>query len=200
MSTKKNQHFVLTTVFVAIVLLQSFIPLLGYLPLGAFVVGAYVVIVPTTAALAGALLGPRSGAIVGFFWGLASFARAFTLPGTFGGLLFSNPVTAILPRIAVGLLIGLLAQWLRSKRPVANSITYFTFGALAALLNTALVVLLTWLSFQLFPVSGYGIPAHHLLTWLIATLAFNAGFEIVANGLLVMILGRLLQPMVKSRG
>lgn len=88
MSSQKTQRFVATTLFVAIVLLQSVVPFLGSLPLGAFFLGASVTIVPMTAALAGILLGPRSGMVVGLFWGMTSWVRALTHPGTIGALIF----------------------------------------------------------------------------------------------------------------
>ncbi|GAP03679.1 ECF transporter S component [Fructobacillus tropaeoli] len=191
MSTMKTKRFVATTVFVAIVLLQSFVPFLGSLPLGAFVIGAFVTIVPMTAVLAGILLGPRSGLVVGLFWGLTSWVRNLMHPGTIGSLIFSNPVTALVPRLMVGLLAGYLAGLVLKKARLPWW-GFFLLGAFGALLNTALVILSTTVAFKLFPVSGMGIPHAHLFTWLVGILGFNSGFEMIANGLLVLLIGRVL--------
>ena len=51
----KTRQMVLTALFIAIILVQSIIPWLGYLPLGAFAVGAAVQIISVTVAI-GALI------------------------------------------------------------------------------------------------------------------------------------------------
>ncbi|MBS9334536.1 ECF transporter S component [Fructobacillus sp. M1-13] len=189
---QKNQQFVLTTMFVAIILLQSIVPFLGYVPLGAVVVGASAVILPATVALSAVLLGVRSGFIVAFFWAFYSWIRALLHPGTFGSVLFSNPLVAFVPRLLVGLMIGYLAKRFFSGR---NKPTLFLFcmGGLSAFINTAMVILLTFLSLSFLPLSGYGIPKENLLFWLISVLAFNFIFEFFVNGFLVAAIGSVLQ-------
>ncbi|MBS9336174.1 ECF transporter S component [Fructobacillus papyrifericola] len=195
---QKNQQFVLTTMFVAIILLQSAVPFLGYVPLGAVVVGASAVILPATAALAGLVLGPKSGFIVAFFWAFYSWVRALLHPGTFGALLFSNPLVAFIPRLMVGFLIGYLAKryFVGQKKPIAF---LFSLGGLAAFINTAMVILLTWLSLTILPTHAYGIPRDNLLFWLVAVLAFNFIFEFVVNGFLVAAIGSVLQGRFKLK-
>ncbi|MBS9337574.1 ECF transporter S component [Fructobacillus parabroussonetiae] len=193
MKTKKNtQLFVAQTLFVAIILLQSAVPFLGYVPLGAVVVGASAVILPATAALAAITLGPKSGFVVAFFWAFYSWIRAILHPGTFGALLFSNPFVAFIPRILVGLVIGYLAQrfFKNQLKPVWF---LFTLGGLSAFINTAIVIVLTWLSLTFLPYHGYGIPKENLFFWLVAILAFNFFFEFVMNGVLVAAIGPVLQ-------
>ncbi len=190
-SKQKNQLFVATTMFVAIILLQSMVPFLGYVPLGAVVVGASAVILPATAALAGIALGPRSGFVVAFFWATYSWLHALTHPGTFGALLFSNPLVAFVPRLLVGVIIGYLAKrfFIDREKPVWF---LFTMGALAAFINTFMVIFLSWLSLTLMPYSGYGIPKENLFLWLAGILALNFVFEFLVNGLLVAAIGRVL--------
>ncbi|MBS9338474.1 ECF transporter S component [Fructobacillus sp. M2-14] len=186
----KNQKFVATTIFVAIILLQSAVPFLGYVPLGAFFVGASAVILPATVSLAAIVLGAKPGMIVAFFWASFSFVRALLHPGTFGALLFSNPVIAYVPRILVGLIIGLVAKrFLQNK---TSSLRLFSLGAMSALINTAFAILFAWLSLTILPTNAYGIPSHNLLFWLVSVLAFNFVFEVVMNGLIVMAVGRVL--------
>ena len=69
MTNKKTAYYIVTTLFVAIVLLQMLIPWLGIMPLGAFIIGASATIIQFTVALSGIILGPKYGAVVGFFWG-----------------------------------------------------------------------------------------------------------------------------------
>lgn len=189
-TNSKNQHFVLTTIFVAIILLQSAVPFLGYLPLGAFFIGASAVILPATVALAAIVLGPKSGVTVAFFWGTFSMVRALMHPGTFGSLLFSNPLIAYVPRLLIGLLIGLLAKrFLQNK---TSSLRLFSLGGLSALINTSMTILLAWLSLSVLPTNAYGIPSEHLLFFITSALALNFIFEVIANGLITMVVGRVI--------
>lgn len=55
----KSRHLVLTALFIAIVLLQSIVPWLGTLPLGAFAIGAAVTIITYTVAIGAMILGPK---------------------------------------------------------------------------------------------------------------------------------------------
>jgi uncharacterized membrane protein len=75
MSTKKTKYLVVTTFFMAIVLVQMIVPWLGMLPLGAFVVGASATIIQFTVAIAAIILGPKYGAFIGAFWGVLSFIK-----------------------------------------------------------------------------------------------------------------------------
>lgn len=88
MSTKKTKYLVVTTFFMAIVLVQMIVPWLGMLPLGAFVGGASATIIQFTVAIAAIILGPKYGAFIGGFWGVLSFINALTHPGTIGSLMF----------------------------------------------------------------------------------------------------------------
>ncbi|MGL5748813.1 MAG: ECF transporter S component, partial [Weissella cibaria] len=52
-----SRHLVLTALFIAIILLQSIVPWLGTLPLGAFAIGAAVTIITFTVAIGAMVLG-----------------------------------------------------------------------------------------------------------------------------------------------
>ncbi|MFC4761465.1 ECF transporter S component [Fructobacillus durionis] len=190
-SKQTNQLFVATTMFVAIIILQSVVPFLGYIPLGAVVIGASAVILPATAALAGISLGAKPGFIVAFFWAGYSWIKAMLHPGTFGALLFSNPLVAFIPRLLVGFLIGYIAKrcFVDQDKPVWF---LFSMGSLAAFINTSMVILMTWLSLTVMPTHAYGIPKENLFFWLISVLAFNFIFEVIINGVLVAAIGPIL--------
>ena len=106
----KSRHLVLTALFIAIVLLQSIVPWLGTLPLGAFAIGAAVTIITYTVAIGAMILGPKTGALLGFVWGAYSLWHAWSSVPSIGALIFRNPITALIPRIMVGFLIGYLYQ------------------------------------------------------------------------------------------
>ncbi|MGX7052046.1 ECF transporter S component [Leuconostoc palmae] len=199
MTNKKNRYYILTTMFVAIVILQMMVPWLGIMPLGAFVVGASATIIQFTVAISGILLGPKYGAIVGFFWGIASLINALTHPGTIGSLIFQNPFTAILPRVFVGLLIGwLFNHFFRKRSKSVRSFGLALLGMLAALINTTGVLLLTTLGFSIMHTNFTGVPNHNILFWLLGIVSFNAIFEIIVGIVIVSIIGNILLPVAEK--
>lgn len=201
MTNRNTKYYIITTLFVAIVVIQMIVPWLGVMPLGAFVIGASATIIQFTVALSGILLGPKYGAIVGFFWGTMSFINALTHPGTIGSLMFQNPVTALLPRILVGLVIGMLFNlFLRHRSATVQTVGLGFLGILAALINTIGVVILTVIGFTVMHTNFTGIPDHNLLNWLVGIVSFNAIFEMIVGFILVMMIGNILLPIAQRAG
>lgn len=198
MTNQKIKYNIVATLFVGIILVQMIVPWLGTMPLGAFVIGASATIIQFTVALSGILLGPKYGAVVGFFWGLMSFSNALTHPGTIGSLMFQNPFTALIPRILVGLLIGLLFNYfLRNRSLAVRSVGLGILGVVAALINTIGVVLLTTIGFTVMHTNFTGIPNQNILTWLIGIVSFNAIFEMIVGFILVTVIGNILLPIAE---
>ena len=170
-----SRHLVLTALFIAIILLQSIVPWLGTLPLGAFAIGAAVTIITFTVAIGAMVLGPKTGALLGFIWGAYSLWHAWTSVPSIGALIFRNPITAIAPRMLVGVIIGYLYWRFVKERPIAQQSAWLVgLGALSAFINTALVLSLTWIGFKVMNTSFTGIPDSGLANWLIISIAgFN---------------------------
>ncbi|SUP59499.1 Pantothenic acid ECF transporter S component PanT [Weissella viridescens] len=57
--SQKSRRLVLTALFIAIILVQSLVPWLGTLPIGAFFLGASVTIITFTVAIGAMVLGPK---------------------------------------------------------------------------------------------------------------------------------------------
>jgi uncharacterized membrane protein len=186
-----SRHLVLTALFIAIILLQSLIPWLGTLPLGAFVVGAAVTIITFTVAIGAMVLGPKTGALLGFVWGAYSLWRAWTSVTSIGALIFRNPITALVPRMLVGLIIGWLYwRFVRGKNMKAQFGWLIGLGGLSAFINTFFVLSFTWIGFTIMNTSFTGIPSSGLAGWLLFTIAsFNGVFEIIAGMILVPLIG-----------
>lgn len=198
MTNFNTRYFMIATLFVAIVFLQVFVPWLGLLPLGAFIVGASVTIIQFTVAIAGIVLGPKYGAVVGCWWGVLSFVNAWTHQGTIGSLMFQNPLTAIIPRVLVGLIVGYVFNKIFRNQSTAIRLTGLGIsGILAALINTIGVVLLTWLGFTIMRTNFTGVPLHNILVWLIGIVSFNAIFEIIVGFVLVGLIGSVLLPIAE---
>lgn len=201
MTNQKTKYLVVAVFFMAIILLQVFIPGLGYIPLGAIVVGAAPTIIQVTVAVSGIVLGPRWGAFIGGFWGVITLLQAWTTPGSIGSLMFQNPLTAIVPRVLIGLIIGwLFNRLLRDKNLGLRTAGLAILGALSAIINTAGVVLLTTFGFTVMHTNFTGIPTHNILGWLIGIVSFNGIFEIITAAILVAVIGNVLVPLAEKSG
>lgn len=186
-----SRHLVLTALFIAIILLQSVVPWLGTLPLGAFAIGAEVTIITFTVAIGAMVLGPRAGALLGFVWGAYSLWHAWTSAPSIGALIFRNPITAIVPRMLVGLIIGYLYWRFVKNRPMGQQTIWLAgLGALSAFVNTFFVLSITWIGFTVMHTTAFGIPDSGLANYLIVSIAgFNGVFEIIVGAILVPLIG-----------
>lgn len=186
-----SRHLVLTALFIAIILLQSVVPWLGTLPLGAFAIGAAVTIITFTVAIGTMVLGPRTGALLGFVWGAYSLWHAWTSSPSIGALIFRNPITAIVPRMLVGLIIGYLYWRFVKNRPMGQQTIWLAgLGALSAFVNTFFVLSITWIGFTVMHTTAFGIPDSGLANYLIVSIAgFNGVFEIIVGAILVPLIG-----------
>lgn len=179
----------------ALLILQVYIPIV--IPGGLQVTTVHI-----TVALGAIILGTRDGAILGLIWGLLSLFRAFTSPsGPLTILLFTNPVIAIIPRVMVGVVAGLLFSFLFKKTKLNHTLSLGLTGLASALTNTLLVVIFTLIFFQGRPNALYGAAnasgSHtNLIVFIFALLGINAVLEVIASGILVPLIGT---PLLRFR-
>ena len=131
-------------IFIAVIVIQNYIPLLGYIPLGFF----DITIIQITVILAGILLGPVSGGIIGGIWGLLDFIRAITFTSSvFGNIVMSNPIIAIVPRILIGVFAGIVFNFYQNKNK-SKQFSSTIAAIIGSLTNTILVLLFIYLFFK----------------------------------------------------
>lgn len=105
-------RFNLLAMFIAIIILQTSIPLIGYIPIGPL----SITIISATVVIATILMGTLDGAIVGGAWGVLTFIRAFVWPTSpLATIVFVNPVVSVVPRILIGVVAGVTYQALRKR-------------------------------------------------------------------------------------
>lgn len=99
---KQNQIFqlVLTSTFVAIILLMSLIPQLGFVT---FLPGVAVTLVHIPTMIGIFILKPRYGFILGVVFGIGSLMASYMYAATAFDLAFQNPLVSVLPRALFGL-------------------------------------------------------------------------------------------------
>ena len=147
-SYQKTRKMVLMAVFIAIIIIQSIVPILGYIPLG--VINA--TLVHITVAIGAILLGVKEGAGLGLAFGLGSmWKNTFIMPnptsfcfspfvpdvrGYSGGI--RSVIVCLVPRILVGVVAALVFKAL--KKRVNVKIALLAAGAMAGITNTILVM------------------------------------------------------------
>lgn len=136
-------------ILVAIIFLLAFTPL-GYLTIGP--IAATTIQMPVI--VGAVMMGPVSGAVLGFFFGLSAIIKVLTMPGAdpFATLALAHSPFAYLvvclgARILMGWLSGLLAELLRKApalRGKLSAVSYAVTGFVGSALNTVFYLGLLW--------------------------------------------------------
>jgi len=191
MATFHRQTIYRTTIYAmltALILILTFTPL-GYITTPAFAV----TLIHLPVIIAAVTLGIPGGISMGAVWGVTCVIKAVIAPPTpLEGIIFRNPLVAVLPRVLAGLFAGIIFRALSSKKnqeKPANGKTAFAAGTAAlggALTNT--VVTLTALYALYHAEIGLGELAHFggLTKFIGAAFAINAPLEIAAAVLLAV--------------
>lgn len=187
--TKKNNTkrkiYQQTTIsmLVAILIIQTFVPGLGYIPLGPI----DATIVHITVILAAVLFGTKTGLIMGGIWGLLSMLRAILQPTAFNAV-FLNPLISIVPRLIVGLLSGWIFQLLYKK--ISERWSYILIGLIGSVTNTVLVLGAIYLLGSATYAQAMGVPESALLG-VLATV-------VLTNGIIETVVSMVLMPLIAS--
>ena len=173
MKNKKARNLAISAIFLALLLLELFIPNIGNIYL--FPGLPAVTTIPLIIAIYSVLLGPKAGIGLGIIWGVISMLLAYIRPTSLVSLLlFQNPIIAIIPRAFSGYLAGLTSS----------------------LTNTILVICLASIIFN----GNHELLAHlgntngNLLILLTSALAFNGILEAIFSAILAPI---ILKPLIK---
>lgn len=197
MKSNKMYRMVLIAMFIAIMLVMNFTPL-GYITIS----GAFSITLMTVpVALGAACTGIGGGAILGFVFGLTSFLQAFGIgfiidPSAaplFGESPLGYTVTCFVPRIATGLVAGLIFTLFERKNRV-NLAAYILTCASVPVLNTALFMS----SYILFySDTSFGGA---VMTVLLTILTLNFLVELLATTVIGTAVSRVIYKQVKKLG
>ena len=137
---RHNRILALTNdaIFLAIIVLMTFVPNIGYLSVFGGVITFTLLHLPVI--LGASLSGWKRGALYGLAFGIFNWIRALTAATSAFDMLFMNPLISILPRFLFGLIAGLLFEILRKvKSKGAKTTLLVVFSALATVIHTFLV-------------------------------------------------------------
>ncbi|MEQ7025515.1 ECF transporter S component [Enterococcus gallinarum] len=189
MNTKNKTYcLVIRAILTAIIILQTMVPFLGFIPIGI----TSLTIIHITVIVAAIVLGTKDGMFIGLVWGIFTIIRAFTSPTTpLDITVFTNPIISVLPRVLVGLVAGILFTWLyrKTKKVVLASIVAAIFGTLT---NTVLVLTLMGTLYTSLVATTYGVDASALFVTLGAIAVTNGVSEVITAVILTPILVKAL--------
>ncbi|MBO4540719.1 MAG: ECF transporter S component [Bacilli bacterium] len=140
---KEDAHVLIQTmsndaVFLALIVLMTFVPYLGYLSVFGGVITFTLLHLPVL--LGASLMGWKRGAFYGLAFGFFCWIRALTSATSPFDILFMNPLISILPRFLFGLVAGLLFEIPRFLRKESQKRGLSTvLAAVATILHTVLV-------------------------------------------------------------
>lgn len=189
MNTKsKTYRLVIRAILTAIIILQTMVPFLGFIPIGI----TSLTIIHITVIVAAIVLGTKDGMFIGLVWGVFTMIRAFTSPTTpLDIAVFTNPIISEVPRVLVGLVAGLLFTiiYKKTKKVVAASIVAAIFGTIT---NTVLVLTLMGTLYTGLVANTYGVDASALFVTLGGIAITNGISEVITAAILTPILVKAL--------
>jgi uncharacterized membrane protein len=187
---KKNKTFqmVLLGMLSAIIIIQTTVPFLGYIPIGPL----SLTIIQVTVIIAAIVLGTKEGAIVGGIWGIITFIRAFVAPTSIiAPIVFTNPLVSVLPRILIGVVAAYVFHRLLSKK-LNETVRMSIAGVLGSLTNTVLVLGFIYLFYGEPYANFLKLDMDQLLPALLTIVATNGITEAVLSGVLTPIISKPL--------
>lgn len=181
MRKHKAYKLAIRAILIAIILVQSMTPFLGFIPLGL----VNVTIIHLTVIVAAIVLGPGDGALVGLIWGLGTMIRAYSAPTSpLDTMVFTNPIIAVLPRILVGYLAGIIYRSIKNKIK-SQTVRMALAAAIGSLTNTITVLGLMRLMFAGAMASAYKVTSGALNGVIMTVVATNGIPELIAAIIIV---------------
>ncbi|MFC0476050.1 ECF transporter S component [Robertmurraya beringensis] len=191
---KKNKTFrmVLLGMLSAIIIIQTSIPFLGYIPMGPL----SLTIIQVTVITAAIVLGTKEGAIIGGIWGIITFIRAFVAPtSVIAPIVFTNPLVSVLPRILIGVVAAYVFHRLLSGK-LNETVRMSVAGVLGSLTNTVLVLGFIYLFYGEPYANFLKLDMEQLLPALLTIVATNGMTEAILSGVLTPIISK---PLLRWR-
>ena len=109
MKRKEITNMTITAIFIALLIVQTFVPNIGYVRILPALPA--ITTIPLTIAIYGTIMGPKWGSMFGLVWGLTRLIVAYTQPGDMVSLLlFQNPIISLVPNILAGYFPGAITK------------------------------------------------------------------------------------------
>lgn len=191
---QKAYHLTMRSLFIALIIIQSYIPFLGYIPLGVI----NLTIIQITVIVASIVLGTKDGMLIGCIWGIVKLLICYTAPSSLmDTLVFRNPIITIIPRICVGLLAGISFHWIYQKSQ-KTILSATLSGIIGSLTNTIMLLSFIFLFNHSAAMTVYHVTTNHALTYALITIAATNGIpEMIASAIIVPLIVRAVFKATK---
>lgn len=195
-SQNKTNQLVKLSVFVALIIIQSWVPMLGNIPTPVL----SITYIHVTVILATLWLGWKEGVLVGTAWGLNSWIRALTAPvSPINAQVLSDVMVSVLPRMLMPLILaGLIVvfkSWSKNPRLVGAMA-----GFSGSFLNTFLVLGAIVLFKQEVYMTIKGVDQTGLWQLLGGIIATNGILEAFVAAILTPIFYQVTLQLAKRQG
>lgn len=183
------------SLFIAIEILMVMVPFLGFIPVGPL--RATTLHIPVI--IAGIVLGKEKGAGIGLVFGLSSL-NMNTIQPTVTSFVFSPFISgsilsafiAIVPRVLIGYVAGLIYELLKGKN---ETIAMIVGSFLGAMTNTILVLGGIYVIFGSQYASAIGQDFSALLPYLLGIITTNGIVEAIVGTIIAVMVSRILIKM-----
>jgi len=192
MNPQKNKTYriAILGILSAFIIIQTFVPFLGNIPIPPL----NPTIIHITVIVAAFVLSTKDGMLIGLVWGLARMVKAYTLPASpLDLLLWTNPIIAVVPRVMVGLVAGLIFHaFLKRNQEKRGMVIAAVLGSLT---NTVLVLGFIALFYGNEYATALNVDPSNLLKVLAGIVATNGIGEAVAAGLIAPFIAKALMKV-----
>lgn len=192
MNPQKNKTYriAILGILSAFIIIQTFVPFLGNIPIPPL----NPTIIHITVIVAAFVLSTKDGMLIGLVWGLARMVKAYTLPASpLDLLLWTNPIIAVVPRVMVGLVAGLVFHaFLKRKQEKRGMVIAAVLGSLT---NTVLVLGFIALFYGNEYATALNVDPSNLLKVLAGIVATNGLGEAIAAGLIAPFIATALMKV-----
>ena len=195
MKRQRTFQMVLSAMFIAMIILQSFVPFLGNIPL----VALNITIIHITVIVGGIVLGPQVGFLLGFTWGVCSLLVAYTSANILSFMIFSNPLISILPRLLMGGLVALFYHK-ATKLIASERLRMAVTGFLGSIMNTVFVLSSIYLLMGNQYAELKGKTVAELPLFLMSVVMTNGVPEALTATVVIPIIASILVKIYKKRG
>lgn len=192
-TSQKTRRLAQVSILIAVVLVQNFVPLVGYVPVGPL----SLTLIHVTVLIGAVAFGWKSGALVGLAWGLITWVRAFIAPTSpLAVIVMVNPLISVLPRVLLGI-VGGMAFALLVRHCSARSAAVIAAG-LGALTNTVLVLGQIALFYGQQSQALYHLNISALVPYLLGVAATNGVGELIIASVIVPLVAVPLRRYVQG--
>jgi len=206
----KTRRLTRLALLIAIELIVGLVPFLGYIPLNP-VLNVTIIHIPVI--IGAVILGPKSGATLGFFFGLTSLINAtFLRPNPIESPIFSpffsggafrggwqSLVICFVPRILVGVAAGWLYIALKRTK-IPSVVSLALCGIAGSFTNTILVLGGIYLFFRGPYSAAYGMTVDALYATMMGIVGFNGVIEASAAAIITAAVVKIVLAVGKNTG